>query len=243
MLVLIFLVGTAQAWQVKTNASGHELGWEESTVPYVLNPAGDHGMDELAVELAVTAAAESWDRVPGIALSLDYEGHSSKRQAEYDDGGNLVYFEDDWSTLSDSLLAVTYVYSSTDTGEILEFDIAINVDYPWTTTSESDSYDLQNSLTHEFGHGLGLDHSKDGDATMYSSTYKGETDKRTLEVDDEQAARYLYGLEGWVEPAQIACSSTGSRSTGFVGLLAAFAGLALMRRRNGSDSRSDSLPE
>jgi len=230
------MVGAAHAWKVKTNSSGNELGWADPEIGYVLNPDGDHGLDPLGVELAVTSAAESWERVPGIDLRFDYEGQTATREQANGDGENLVYFEDDWGDLGDSLLAVTYVYSNAQTGEILDFDMAVNLDYPWSTTGENDAYDLQNSITHEFGHAVGLDHSKDGDATMYGSTYKGETDKRTLEVDDEQAARYLYGLDGWTEPQQMGCDSSGTRGDALTALIGVLLALGLMRRRGGSDS-------
>ena len=239
MLALTLMVGSAHAWVVKTNMAGEELGWEQSTIGYVLDPTGDHGLSTAGVETAGTSAAVAWDRVPGVVISLEYDGRSATREASYEDDENLVYFEDDWDPQYDGLLAMTSVYSKTDTGEIVGFDIAVNLDYPWTTTGESDLYDLQNSLTHEFGHGLGLDHSADGSATMFASTHKGETDKRTLEIDDEQGARYLYGEAGWVEPGTIACSATGTRSTGPSALFAAILSLALMRRRGGSDSSGD----
>ena len=46
------------------------------------------------------------------------------------------------------------------------------------------SIDVQNTITHEAGHTLGLDHSADPSATMAASAPAGETSKRVLQPDE-----------------------------------------------------------
>jgi hypothetical protein len=52
--------------------------------------------------------------------------------------------------------------------------------------------DLESALTHEAGHALGLAHSDDPNATMFSTTLPGETSLRTLEADDEAGICAVY---------------------------------------------------
>src|SRR5207302_1668178 len=48
--------------------------------------------------------------------------------------------------------------------------------------------DIQNTITHESGHTLGLDHTTDPNATMYATAPEGETSKRVLGSDDIQSS-------------------------------------------------------
>ena len=54
------------------------------------------------------------------------------------------------------------------------------------------SMDVQNVVTHEAGHVLGLGHSSDPTATMYASAPLGETAKRTLAADDANGLCSIY---------------------------------------------------
>jgi hypothetical protein len=128
-------------------------------------------------------------------------------------------------------LAVTTVTASPD-GEILDADMEINgVNKSWLNIDpgvlipgghvESESYDLQNALTHEFGHFIGLSHTcltapvgtgtprpvdnkndpvPDCDAApldvqltvMFPRTDPGETSQRSLSPDDIDAVCTIY---------------------------------------------------
>ena len=51
---------------------------------------------------------------------------------------------------------------------------------------------MQNVATHEIGHFIGIGHTNDPEATMYSNMGSGETKKRSLEQDDIDAVSFLY---------------------------------------------------
>ncbi|WP_157722083.1 matrixin family metalloprotease [Tumebacillus avium] len=78
------------------------------------------------------------------------------------------------------------------TNHTVEADIDINTSYPWKNDGSLDAYDIGNGITHEIGHLLGLDHSSDSAATMYGTSPKGETKKRTIEQDDRNGIDFLY---------------------------------------------------
>lgn len=85
--------------------------------------------------------------------------------------------------------AITYLWRDRVTGEIFDVDLALNLgtgafgrcDQPCT----DGTIDLQNTLTHEAGHVLGLGHSGTRDATMYRDATAGANFMRTLSADDE----------------------------------------------------------
>lgn len=101
------------------------------------------------------------------------------------------------------LIAVTTVTFSRCSGEIFDADIEFNAaSFRFTTadgpkcTSEMETdcvaMDLQNTLVHEIGHMIGLDHSPRKTATMYAAASMGETIKRDLSPDDEAAVCAIY---------------------------------------------------
>ena len=78
-----------------------------------------------------------------------------------------------------------------------EVDIDINLNCPFSNdVNSSNSYIVQNCITHEIGHLLGLhdlyDSTYTSEYTMYGATAKGETKKCTLEQDDKNGIIYIY---------------------------------------------------
>jgi MYXO-CTERM domain-containing protein len=154
----------------------------------------------------------------------------------------------------DSVIATTTTTARSLTGEILDTDIELNdapsstgskftfttVDgLPCTTPTETGCVriDVQNTVTHEAGHSLGLDHSPDPNATMYDSAPSGQTSKRILGTDDITGICTIYPRGA----ATVTCLAPGSSgcgcSQGQNGPGAALGALALLlqiRRRSRS---------
>lgn len=96
-----------------------------------------------------------------------------------------------------AVLALTSLTYDTS-GAIVDTDVEVNgataplslVDAPPCTagniTPSCVAIDVQNTVTHELGHALGLDHSPDPASTMYASAPLGETSKRTLDPASKQ---------------------------------------------------------
>ncbi|MGC4117830.1 MAG: matrixin family metalloprotease [Myxococcales bacterium] len=152
-------------------------------------------------------------------------------------------------------IAITTTSFDNDTGEILDADIELNgagfvfttVDSPQCSgparpgANDCVSTDIQNTVTHEAGHFLGLDHAPDRSSTMFASEAEGETLKRTLSDDDVQGVCAIYptGIAASPSCSQGSinggsgsgggCSTGGARALGTVGALASLH--ALLRRR------------
>ncbi len=98
---------------------------------------------------------------------------------------------DEWATLDQdaNALALTLLWHDRDTGEILDVDMELNTGAGRFANCDKpcgrDMMDLRNTITHEAGHVLGLGHSTVQGATMFADAPDGETQKRTLEPDDE----------------------------------------------------------
>jgi PKD repeat protein len=188
-ILLNLFYAHASAYSVDYTSTGKEIKWWEVHVPYAINTAGGPSRGLPAIQTAM----QTWTAVPGSALSFLFEGTTPSTAWGTNDGTNIVCF----GLLDEqSVLAQTLTWYLTDTGEILDSDLKFNTDYPWGTDGSSKYYDVQNVATHEFGHSAGLaDLYADSDAekTMYGYSSKGETKQRTLDQDDINGVRYLYG--------------------------------------------------
>ena len=99
------------------------------------------------------------------------------------------------------LTTSTYVGA---TGEVLDADVELNAASTTPTIVDSPpcppgapstscvANDVQNAVTHEFGHVLGLAHSPDPSSTMYATEPLGETSKRTLDPGSKQFVCDVY---------------------------------------------------
>jgi hypothetical protein len=112
---------------------------------------------------------------------------------------NTIIFIEDWAAreLPADAFGLTLVWHNPDTGEIYDADMQINETIgPITLCSgvcPLGAVDLQNVMTHEAGHFLGLGHSAVRSATMSARATIGETSKRTLDDDDVAGLCAIYG--------------------------------------------------
>lgn len=187
----------------------HYLAWQRPCSAIALSvaaPSSDLSEDEVVALLGRSIAP--WEQVScsGTRLGIDIgvlADVSTCTQVLYrDDGANVntLMFVDDWGEreYDPAAFAVTTVWHRRSTGEILDVDMEVNElrgpfgICPPEGCLDDRLVDLQNVLTHELGHYLGLAHTTDPNATMFASAVAGETIKRDLDLDDIEGICTVY---------------------------------------------------
>ena len=161
-----------------------------STANYWINPNNKYGFSAPALVSALTASDNTWDKETSFSVFL-YKGTTS-RNAGKRDGYNVVSF----GGYRAGTIAVTYIWYNSYSHSIIETDTKLNTVYRWSLSGEQGKMDVQNIMSHEFGHWCGLnDLYSDVDywLTMYGYAGYGETYKRTLGLGDILGLQAVYG--------------------------------------------------
>jgi uncharacterized protein (TIGR03382 family) len=226
------------AYELRKDSLGDEVRWA-GHLDFVLDPQLAVQLGEPNTEAAVRAAlATIAQAAPDISVSLTVaptQGLGYTLSADPAANQNVIIAVEDWPYAEDAL-AATIVTVNTRTREIIDADIAFNLEAaPFRVLSAGAgapmANDVQNTLTHELGHALGLMHNKrDPSVVMWPSAPPGETSKRTLASDDRSGLAVLYAT-GIVTDAgttpTTGCSASGAGPLAWLPLLA----LALLLRR------------
>lgn len=110
-----------------------------------------------------------------------------------DSQGHEVGFKRLTGSYANALALTTTSFSGST---ITDCDTNINSRYSWDVNGDRNKFDVQNVMAHEFGHWLMLYDLYSGSdywKTMYGSANVGETYKRTLDQDDINGIRAIYG--------------------------------------------------
>lgn len=229
----------ADAYVRTTTRSGAALRWRGDCLGLVVHAGNPPPNLTPEVFLnAARAAAAAWSR-PGVScteLVLVVEGSdAAAANASHDRVNNVTFRRGRWCReprdpsepcYDASALAITTVTAQERDGVILDADIEVNaVNFTWddiVARGSRGAQDIQNTLTHEFGHFIGLDHNcygggdqprpRDHDgqpvpdcttappevkrATMYAAVIRGDTTRRMLSEDDLRAVCDIYPATG-----------------------------------------------
>ena len=133
---------------------------------------------------------------------------------ELGDGIPMLNFRDPTGQCTDSCLAATFILSGqvgqgqNQKTRFIDADIVTNTAHNFTSTSEdpqgagcSGEFYIEGVHVHEIGHGLGLDHTDVGGATMYPSVAACNNGPATIEEDDIAGLCALYGCDGGGNPS------------------------------------------
>lgn len=190
-------------------------------IPISIDQGGLDGIAPAGVQASVELAAQQWQAVtcpegqagskpagfslpskglqaptPTGAICLDPPGATSGCKAMGSNGNfvKAVRSASDWA-YGTSVFALTILTFQQCTGEIVDADILLDDAHRdfCLDNCGPDEQSLDNTVTHELGHLLGLDHSGASEATMYASAPPGETKKSTLHGDDRQGLCSAYG--------------------------------------------------
>lgn len=156
-----------------------------------------------AEKTALRLCFSTWEDDDGSLIDFT-ESTNSAQQAlttidDGDDGPNglnQVVFDSDFSyfSIGSGVVAVTLPFFVPSTGQIVEADILLNSGQ-YTFSSQSTvingQLDIQDVITHEVGHFIGIDHTPIGAATMFPYVNYAEHAKRSLSADDIAAAAII----------------------------------------------------
>lgn len=182
----------------KHTPDGQGVRWHRGSATVYLDASVSRlgeGASE-AIQNAFGAWLGSGVPLPQLTIDSSAQNHLVAKR----DGKNAVLVGPITVPGHERDLAVTMSYWDEDGGGLLEADIIINSRYQFQALQSDDdgrcsapTYDLQNVLTHEVGHFLGLGEDFDEhQATMFASSKTCETHKRSLESTDTEAATRLY---------------------------------------------------
>ena len=196
-LILILLASSAHAFELRKDRSGETVRWP-ATVSFVVDRKLDAKLGASGAMQAVQGAVSTW---AGAGTQLTVEP-GEVDGVKFDGKNQIVVIDDDWPYDAD-VMAVTVVTVDVTNHRIIDADIAINAAQNQFQVLAPDSkrggnqVDVQNTLTHELGHALGLQHDMGHpESVMFPMAYAGDVDKRALSADDLAALDALYPLRG-----------------------------------------------
>jgi len=183
--------------------TGPYLFWDDTffPIPYYISEPSFRGNSDFV--LAIDASFKTWRDLADIKVEFIPMGCSSSRRNDNDGVNNVVLVTENWP-FDTSAIAITRNFyiagSSAHAGQILDSDILLNaVHHKFTTTNEAGKHDVQNIVTHEIGHFLGLGHEVnpvDTDASMFKVASPNEFKKRILHESDLKGIRAAYSGVG-----------------------------------------------
>lgn len=214
--LLLAVAAPAAAYQCsRVPPAGPSLYWSTRALSYAINRAGYPSLPAADVYDAVQASFATWQAVTCTdvqfaLLSLTDENVVGYNWRSPEDNANLIIWRngdandpaDLWRHERGSIAVTTTTFNS-HSGELLDADIEFNGQYYQFTACTPPAagctvaYDVQNTLTHEIGHLVGLDHTPLGqpgasETTMYPSAPRGEISKRDLAADDIAGFCFIY---------------------------------------------------
>jgi hypothetical protein len=243
------------AAEIKRAPNGDQVRWRRSKTEIRIDASIDR-YGPRARE-AVQRAFGTWLELGTHTPELVFDTASATKLSLDPDGKNSVLVAPITLPGHENDLAITLAFWDERTGSIAEADIVINAKVAFEVLEAhpdddahrgenvqehrgcaASAYDLQNVLTHEVGHfmGLGEEMVEDG-ASMFYRSHRCETQKRTLATSDEHSVVTLYDApasEDESEAQAASCAFNGHAPSSNDGLsLMACAGLAAMafRRR------------
>jgi len=204
----------ASGWKAYQK-NGIALHWVDRTLHYRLDAGGfkNGEMSNDAFALAATSSFATWQHAHCPASGTEtgvgfvFDGWQSDAKAGLDcldppactkllpNGNHVIVVQkaSEWSHGA-GVIALTTVGADQD-AQIGDADIELNdAAYIYTNSDlpPATIVDVSNTLTHEIGHFIGLDHSAVAGATMAPNAPPGELGKRTLATDDLDGLCAIY---------------------------------------------------
>lgn len=182
-----------------------KLRWQQSVVKYDVSSDGIGDVGPLeTVRDQIIESYDTWATLECFAqnYSLEYSRIVSGTSVGYDqanpsaNSNDVLFVHEGWDH-GPGVLGLTTLTYDTCSGVIVDADIELNTEEFTFSTADNpgpDDTDLRNTVTHEVGHVLGLDHSLNKRATMYAKAPTGESSKRHLDQDDIDGVCFIYDV-------------------------------------------------
>lgn len=214
---VLLLAPSAQAYQhnytcepdgsraCQPGQTGRPVVWDYSCVTFYLDrrgstdfAAGPDGKVSPRLEQLVRRSFQAWNQPSCSKMELIYGGtiDPDADRGDWDRRNKVVFKNEGWSENSATTFATTIVNYNPQTGQISRANIEVNDQFYTFSASGApgpNEADLQNTLTHEAGHFLGMGHSDVAAATMFGAASLREIKKRTLHRDDIEGLCAYYG--------------------------------------------------
>lgn len=259
---LLLLLAAQPLWafeQTKTD-DGKPVYWTKECVVYHINEIGAPQVaDKEGTFAAIRRSFQTWNNVDCSYIRLVDGGFTNiSKSGDNDDSRNLginilVWRDKGQWPHQKKVIALTSILFNPDTGVIADTDIELNSDFSFSVGDQNVQIDIENTVTHELGHTLGLDHSSIIESTMFASAPLGEIKKRTLETDDINGLCSIYPVAqnpnncdlsnvGYISATRRAssCSASGvdsgSPSANGVLLLVVLGAVLLARFKRGDEA-------
>ncbi|MBM4396482.1 MAG: matrixin family metalloprotease [Deltaproteobacteria bacterium] len=208
---------TQVGWSAYLTDDKVPIRWYSEDIPVVLDARGTPDVEGDAEFAAIRLSMQAWNRVARCAHPsfTDAGTASGLKPGAPDKGGtsrNLVVFEDEaeWERNGHGgetrVIALTTLFYAPSSGVASKFDMEL-ADFAFDFGVDGTGTDIRNTVTHELGHALGLDHSALPAATMFASAPEGDLTKRTLADDDTAGLCAIYA--DWIPGSQAGGSGSG----------------------------------
>jgi hypothetical protein len=208
-MAVLLICGEAHGYtRSRDPDNGVCLWWKSRMMTYFINETCSVDVQLNNCLEAVQSAFDAWNGHDCTDFEIFYGGTTPRTDVGYNQGKSnninlVIWLESNWRTQNcppekpscrDSrAIALTTTTYDVYTGQIVDADVEVNGEgFVFSTTLPTDVMDIHNTLAHEVGHMLGLDHSRDRDATMWEDANSGEDKKRDLTQDDIDGLCFVY---------------------------------------------------
>ncbi|MCP4093855.1 MAG: matrixin family metalloprotease [Planctomycetes bacterium] len=191
-VLLAFAVGfgAADAY-VRIQINGKSLQWANPSLNWRLNANGSDNITDDSHIAAIEHGFQAWEDISGSNIAFtrgadtnDVAPGASSHIVAFDENNTSGYFPN-----GSGIVAITPISFDTGSGNILDADILFNgSQYDFSTDGSAGTFDVQDVLSHEIGHFIGLDHSPQISGTLWPYVSSRQWLHRSLTTDDRSGA-------------------------------------------------------
>ncbi|MCA8912518.1 MAG: matrixin family metalloprotease, partial [Planctomycetes bacterium] len=154
---------------------------------------------------AIQNSFAHWRDINESEIDFEFAGSTTNAVTSASDNRNVLHWVG--SNISTGVFAVTVTTFDTTSGQITDTDMELNDrDFTWDTLGPTATSGwigramIENVVTHEIGHVLGLDHPNNAQSTMFYASGPGLISQTTLEADDRAPIIADYTNAGVTDP-------------------------------------------